>query len=129
MATVLIVEDEIGIGGLLEDVLLDEGHGVYLASNGRQALELVASHRPDLILTDYMMPVMDGAAFMQALADEPSAAGIPVLVMSSMPEEIVAERCPGYARFIRKPFNIFEVIDIIQRLTRPPGEGEAAART
>ena len=93
MATVLIVEDEIGIGGLLEDVLLDEGHSVLLASNGRQALELVARNRPELILTDYMMPVMDGAAFIQALADDPSSAGIPVLVMSSMPEEIVAKRC------------------------------------
>lgn len=118
MATVLLVEDEIGIGALLRDVLLDEGHSVLLASNGRQALELVASQRPDLILTDYMMPVMDGAVLMKALADEPSSADIPVLIMSSMPEEIVVERCPGYAQFIRKPFSIFEVIEIVQRLTR-----------
>ena len=124
MATVLIVEDEIGIGGLLEDVLLDEGHRVLLASNGRQALELVARDRPELILTDYMMPVMDGAAFMKALADEPSFADIPVLVMSSMPEKVVAERCPGYAKFIRKPFSIFEVIDVVQRLTRT-SDGES----
>lgn len=126
MATVLIVEDEIGIGALLEDVLLDEGHGVLLASNGRQALQLAAKDRPDLILTDYMMPVMDGAAFIKALADEPSFAGIPVLIMSSMPEEEVAKRCPGYAQFIRKPFSIFEIIDVVQRLTRTSsGESEA----
>jgi len=126
MATVLIVEDEIGIGGLLEDVLLDEGHSVLIASNGRQALDLVAKDRPDLILTDYMMPVMDGATFMKALADQPSFADIPVLVMSSLPEEVVAERCPGYAQFIRKPFSIFEVIDIVQSLTRTSdGESEA----
>jgi CheY-like chemotaxis protein len=71
-----------------------------------------------------MMPMMDGAAFMKALADEPSFASIPVLVMSSLPEEIVAERCPGYAKFIRKPFSIFEVIDIVQRLTGT-SEGES----
>lgn len=125
MATVLIVEDEIGIGALLKDVLLDEGYSVLLASNGRQALELVASQRPELILTDYMMPMMDGAAFMKALADEPSFANIPVLVMSSLPEEVVAERCTGYVQFIRKPFSIFEVIDIVQRLTRASdGENE-----
>ncbi len=126
MATVLIVEDEIGIGALLKDVLLDEGHSVLLASNGRQALGLVAKDRPDLILTDYMMPVMDGAAFMKELADEPSLADIPVLIMSSMPEEIIAERCPGYAQFIRKPFSIFEIIDLVQRLART-SEGESDA--
>lgn len=126
MATVLIVEDEIGIGALLKDVLLDEGHSVLLASNGRQALELAAKDRPALILTDYMMPVMDGAVFMRALADEPSLADIPVLIMSSMPEEVVAKRCPGYAQFIRKPFSIFEVIDVVQRLARASDGGNDA---
>ncbi len=113
MAVVLVVDDEYGIAMLLEDVLQDEGHRVLVASNGRQALEKVAEERPDLVLTDYMMPVMDGAGLLKALADDPGLKGVPVVLMSSLPEASVAERCSGYAMFLRKPFKIFDVIDAL----------------
>src|SRR5687768_16807980 len=58
VAVVLVVDDEVGIATLLEDVLQDEGHRVLTASNGRQALERIATEKPDLILSDFMMPVM-----------------------------------------------------------------------
>ena len=116
MAVVLIVEDEVGIVRLLDDVLTDEGHRVLIAANGQQALELAAGERPDLIVTDFMMPVMDGAALLKSLAVDPALATIPVIVMSSMPEAAVAERCTGYALFLRKPFRIFDVIDIVAEL-------------
>lgn len=116
MATVLIVDDEYGIAQLLEDVLKDEGHRVLLASNGRQALDRVAELRPDLVVTDFMMPVMDGAGLIEALAAQPAMAAIPIVLISSLPEEAVAERCPGYAFFLRKPFSIFSFIDVVARL-------------
>lgn len=119
MATVLVVDDEFGISTLLKDVFEDEGHRVLVATNGRQALERVAEEKPDLVLTDFMMPVMDGAALIQALAADPATEGIPVLIMSSMPEATVAERCPGYATFVRKPFKIYDVMDIVTDLLRP----------
>ena len=117
MAVVLVVDDEFGIVKLLEEVLGDEGHRVLIATNGRQALERAAVERPDLVLTDFMMPVMDGAALMKALARDPALARIPVVVMSSIPEATVMDRCPGYAAFVAKPFNIFAVIDLVARLT------------
>ena len=116
MAVVLVVDDEFGIANLLEDVLVDEGHTVLIASNGRQALERAAAQRPDLVVTDFMMPVMDGAGLIKAIAADADLAGLPVVVMSSLPEATVAERCPGYAQFMRKPFKIFDIIAVVAGL-------------
>jgi CheY-like chemotaxis protein len=117
MAVVLIVDDEFGIVKLLEDVLTDEGHRVLIATNGRQALERAAEEKPALVVTDFMMPVMDGEALVKAMAADARLADIPVVIMSSMPEATVAERSSGYAAFVRKPFNIFAVVDLIAKLT------------
>lgn len=120
MAIVLIVDDEYGIADLLDAILGDEGHRVLIASNGRQGLELVAGERPDLIFLDYMMPVMDGAAMLRGLKSDPALQAIPVVLMSSMPETTVSERCSGYATFLRKPFRIQEVLTVSESLIGKP---------
>ena len=119
MATILIVDDEMGIAHLLEDVLTDEGYEVMLASNGRQALERAAEDRPSLIVTDFMMPIMDGAALVRALGASATLRDVPVIVMSSLPEAVVAKQCSGYTRFVSKPFNVFEMIDAVAELVQP----------
>ena len=116
MALVLVVEDEFGITELLDAVLTEEGHRVLTAMNGKQGLEMLAAERPDLIFTDYMMPVMDGAAMLGAIAADPGLRDIPVVVMSSMPEMTIAERCSGYVTFIRKPFRLFQLLDVVERV-------------
>jgi CheY-like chemotaxis protein len=110
MAVVLIVDDEFGIAKLLEDVFQDEGHRTISAANGKQALERIIAERPDLIITDLMMPVMDGPAFLRALSANPANETIPVVIMSSLPEATVQQRCPHYALFLRKPFKIFDAV-------------------
>lgn len=116
MATVLVVEDEFGITQLIEAVLTDEGYRVLVAMNGRQGLEVLAKEHPDLVFVDYMMPVMDGAGMMRGMADDPSLDGIPVVMMSSIPEAMVATRCSGYASFLRKPFRIADVVALTKQL-------------
>jgi CheY-like chemotaxis protein len=117
MAVVLVVDDEFGIVKLLEEVLTDEGHRVLVATNGQQALDHAAKEKPSLVLTDFMMPVMDGAALLKAMAADALLVDIPVVIMSSIPEATVAERCSGYVAFVRKPFNIFAVVDLVAELT------------
>lgn len=124
MALVLVVEDEFGITELLDAVLTEEGHRVLTAMNGKQGLEMLAAERPDLIFTDYMMPVMDGAAMLGAIAADPGLRDIPVVVMSSMPEMTIAERCSGYVTFMRKPFKLFQLLDVVERVL---GGGEGPA--
>lgn len=116
MARVLIVDDEFGIAELLDAVLADDGHTVVTAANGRQGLARVAAGRPDLIFLDFMMPVMDGPAMLAALAADPGTRGIPVVLMSSMPEETVRERASGHAAFLRKPFRIAQIRALVAQL-------------
>ena len=116
MALVLVVDDEFGITELFDAILTDEGHRVLTAMNGKRGLEMLAQERPDLVFTDYMMPVMDGAALLSAIAADPGLQGIPVVVMSSMPEATVAERCSGHVAFMRKPFRLTQLTDLAGRL-------------
>jgi CheY-like chemotaxis protein len=125
MAVVLVVDDEFGIAKLLHDALVDEGHRVLLATNGRQALEKAAVELPDLVITDFMMPVMDGASLVRAFAADPALRKVPIAIMSSMPEATVAERCSGYSLFVRKPFRIFELVDLIMGLINREGKTSA----
>lgn len=115
MTTVLVVDDEFGIAELFDAILTDEGHQVLTAINGRHGLELLAQKQPDLMFLDYMMPVMDGAAMLRAMTADPALPTIPVVMMSSMPELMVAERCSGYVTFLRKPFKIGQVIALVEQ--------------
>jgi CheY-like chemotaxis protein len=125
MATVLVVDDEFGIAELLEAVLVDEGHRVLTASNGKHGLEVLQKEKPDVIFLDYMMPVMDGASMLSSLKSDPALRDTPVVMMSSIPEATVAERCQGYELFLRKPFNVFYVIGVVDQLTGSGSKGKA----
>jgi CheY-like chemotaxis protein len=118
VATVLVVDDEFGIAELFEAILADEGHRVFTAVNGRHGLELLAQERADLIFLDYMMPIMNGAAMLSVMAEDPDLRRIPVVLMSAMPESGAAERCIGYTRFLHKPFKIAQAIAISEELLR-----------
>ncbi len=128
MALVLVVDDEFGILRLLEDVLGDAGHRVLVAVNGRQALQLVTEERPALVITDFMMPVMDGAALIHAMSTEPKLAAVPIILMSSLPETAVAERTNGYTAFVRKPYKIFDLIDLVTQIVEDGHQPDAASQ-
>jgi CheY-like chemotaxis protein len=120
MAVVLVVDDEVGIANLLSDVLSDEGHRVLVAANGHEALKRAEEERPDLVITDFMMPVMDGAQLIKAMAEHPDLKGVPVFLISSVPEAAIRDKCSGYAVFIRKPFRIYDVVERVIRALKPP---------
>ncbi|HEX4740998.1 MAG TPA: response regulator [Caulobacteraceae bacterium] len=116
MTVVLVVDDEMGVANLLSDVLSDEGYHVIVAPNGREALRRAGEQHPDLVISDLMMPVMDGAQLKKAMEAEPDLKDIPFIIMSSMPEATVLEQCAGYALFVRKPFQIYGLIDQIKNI-------------
>ena len=116
MITVLVVEDEPFIAMALEAELEDAGYGVMMAANGRQGLERLAEGpRPDLIMTDMMMPVMGGAEMLAEIAADPDLRGIPVIVLSSLPEEAIRARVDGAAAILRKPYTAEAVLDAVAR--------------
>ena len=114
MVTVLIVEDEFAIAELLEIVLIDEGYRVLTATNGRQGLQRLAEDPcPDLVITDYMMPILDGAEMLLAMRATELQRDIPCIVMSSISEENVQERIGDYAGFVRKPFRLTVMLQLV----------------
>src|SRR5215213_1993943 len=107
MATILVVEDEFGIAEVLVSVLSDAGHNVLTAINGRQGLERLKEGHPELVLLDFMMPVLDGPAMVRAMRNDAELCVIPIVIMSSLPESAIAEAVNGmYNGFIRKPFRL-----------------------
>ena len=123
MATILVVEDEFGIAEVLASVLTDAGHGVITAINGRQGLERLKETRPQLVLLDFMMPVLDGPAMLRIMRSSPEGHDIPAIIMSSLPEPAVAEAVSGmYSGFIRKPFKLRAVIDMVERVLNGSSE-------
>lgn len=119
----LIVEDEFAIAELLAMALTDSGYRVVLAANGRQALERLSEEPPpDLVISDFMMPVLDGAGFIQAMREIEPQCDIPCIIMSSIPEDAVRARINGYAGFIRKPFRIAALVRLVTIVlaARPP---------
>lgn len=116
--TVLVVEDEWAIADWLADLLGEEGYRVFVANNGRRALEILADERPDILVTDFMMPMLDGAGLLQAMKAG-GIDGIPVIMMSSLPAAAVAERTSDYQAFLRKPFTEAQLLAALERVLPP----------
>jgi CheY-like chemotaxis protein len=124
MRTVLVVDDEFGIVDVLETILIDEGYRVLTACNGKQGLVRLSAEKPDVVLLDFMMPILGGGEMLRAMAAEPAYQRIPVIMMSSLREDVIAEKCKGYAAFLHKPFRAAAVLSTVARVL---GSGANAA--
>jgi len=110
MSKILVAEDDAALLGLLESVLLEEGHEVWTAGDGEVALELAVVAMPDLLVTDLLMPGLDGYELMSRLRESADTDEIPVLVLSehhNKDARLTAFRlgCDG---FLPKPFELEE---------------------
>ncbi len=123
MATILLVDDERPTREFLAQALADEGHHVLQAFHGQDALRLIAAgpDRPDLVLSDVMMPLMGGVELCRALKADPATAGIPVILMSAgAPRATVGSAADG---FLAKPFHL----DALEALVAHLLGGQATA--
>ena len=120
MALILVVDDEFGVAEVLDAILGDVGHEVVTAANGREALDRLKERPPDLVLLDFMMPVMDGPSVLKAMREAPTLRNIPTVIMSSLPESTVSKSVgSGYAAFLRKPFKLNAVVDAVNAALGP----------
>jgi CheY-like chemotaxis protein len=123
MQTVLVVDDEFGVAEVLQSILEDEGYRVVTAINGKQALTRLGEHTPDVIMLDYMMPIMDGTQTLAAIRNDAAFKNIPVIMMSSLEEAAVRETAIDYDSFLRKPFRAMAVLKLVtQLLSQSPRE-------
>jgi CheY-like chemotaxis protein len=120
---VLVVDDDPDILDAICDILDAEGYRVSRARHGLEALEQVEAARPDIILLDLMMPVMDGVAFSHALRQRPRVRDIPIVVISAdgNPQRAASVGAAGY---LAKPFDIEALLAQVAGITRLTGERE-----
>jgi DNA-binding response OmpR family regulator len=110
---ILVVDDEFSIVASLREILEWEGFAVDTAPNGRLGLEAAKARRPDVILLDVMMPVMDGLSMLRALREMPELQSVPVILMSAAPIRIAPARA-GYFVALPKPFEVKAVLQSIR---------------
>ena len=112
---VLIVDDDPDIRDALGECLRYEGYGVHAAVDGRDALDrLEFGLRPDVILLDLMMPVLNGFDVLQALKNRPDWKTIPVVVVSAN-RGYEAEDLEGAVSILRKPVNVDRLIAVVEQ--------------
>ncbi len=106
MKHILIVDDDVSIGNMLEEVLTGEGYGVARAYSGTEAVLLLSTFQPDLILLDLMLPGLTGEEVL------PRVEGIPVIVISAKAD--VADKVElllsGAVDYVTKPFDVKELL-------------------
>jgi CheY-like chemotaxis protein len=118
--TILVIDDELGAIEVLVAALEDEGYRVLSAGNGRHGLESLAAHPADLVIVDFMMPLLDGAAMGKAMKANPAQAHIPIIMMSAVSEALVHERFADYTAFLRKPFRVSALIELVRKVLPAP---------
>ena len=101
--SILIVDDEFGLADMLREMLRESGYEVTLAINGKLALEILREGRVDLVLTDMMMPVMDGAELATAMRNDDTHRATPIIMMTSLPTAR-SQTDRLFDAVLRKPF-------------------------
>jgi CheY-like chemotaxis protein len=115
LQTILIVDDERALAEVLSAILRDEGYSTLVAGNGREAETLLKTESVDLVLVDFMMPIMDAPELIGWMREQAALQSVPVIIMTSLPETTVRARARGFAAYLQKPFMIDDIADAVAR--------------
>ena len=115
---ILVIDDEPNIVQTLQDRLEMNDYEVITAGNGKDGLELAIQERPDVILLDVIMPVMDGHEMLEALRKQPDGNSISVIMLTarSQTQDIARANACGIDDYIVKPFDLSELLEKIERV-------------
>ncbi len=115
---IVLAEDEPQIARLVEFKLKKEGYQVVWKENGEEALEAIKADRPDLILLDVMMPVMDGYEVLRQIKEDENLRNIPVIMLTARAQErdVVKGIDSGVEDYITKPFHPAELVARVKRI-------------
>jgi DNA-binding NtrC family response regulator len=123
MATILVVDDELGIRALLSEILTDEGHTVELAENAAQARQVRESLQPDLVLLDIWMPDVDGITLLKEWGSS-ALLTMPVIMMSghgTIDTAVEATR-HGASAFLEKPITLQKLLRAVEQALVKPAQ-------
>jgi CheY-like chemotaxis protein len=119
VAVILVADDEPRIVSFLTQVLEEEGYTTISAADGEEALHLVETHHPDLVLTDIQMPFLTGVELCERLKANAATTDIPVVLMSTMPGD---RGPPGVGdAYVEKPIDFPALLATVAHLLDRPG--------
>jgi DNA-binding NarL/FixJ family response regulator len=117
-AKLLLVDDEPGVRESVQAYLEDSGYQVQVASNAKDAWDMLQQNQPDLVISDLMMPQVDGYQFLQQLREDPRFVALPVVFLTA--RGMKSDRITGYQAgcdaYLSKPFDPEELIAIVQNV-------------
>ncbi|PWB31384.1 response regulator [Pseudomonas sp. SDI] len=119
MKTILVVDDEYLITEILGFSLEDAGYRVQKAGDGKKALEILRAEPIDLLITDYMMPAMNGEELAQAVRANPALSNLPIILMSGAQANIGRMAPELFASVLDKPFDTDKLIAQVRELILP----------
>ena len=116
MATVLLVDDDMNALDALKELVGQEGYRVRTAADGSDALQSALDDPPDVVISDCMMPRMDGLSLMREMRRSSKLARVPLVLVSAL---VTLPPDADVAGFLRKPFAVAQLLDILHRVATP----------
>jgi CheY-like chemotaxis protein len=113
---VLIVDDEEGFRDGVADLLTMEGYQVSVARNAVEAVPMLPDFKPEIILLDLRMPLLDGEAFLRGIRGLPATRRVPVVLISAKDELPAIASRVGAAGYLSKPFEAPQLLALIERV-------------
>ena len=117
---VLLVEDETGFSELLANLLREDGYEVVVANDGQEGLDKLQTFQPDAIISDIVMPRIDGLEMFKQVKLSPKTSSIPFLFISGFKDNLIYEKARKYGVFgiLQKPIDIDQIERRLKELTR-----------
>lgn len=112
---VLIAEDDLILLELLAQIIEELGYEVLRANNGKEALNIIEKEQPHLVISDVMMPILDGYELLRQVRLHPRFGNIKVALISAVP--IDKRRPPGADAYVQKPYNLEDIEGLINQLS------------
>ncbi len=118
MAKILLVDDEPDFVATVEFFLIGSGYQVFVAKNGKEAIEQAETEKPDLILMDVMMPEMDGLETCRHLKMDSSLKSIPIIMLTAkgQVQDVKDAFAVGADSYVVKPFNLPDLEERIEKM-------------
>ena len=119
---VLVVDDHLPVVRLIEERLTREGFEVFTAQNGAECLRTVAAERPDLVILDLEMPIMDGLRALRALRLKPATSYLPVIILTVHKDkpDLIAGWMAGADEYLTKPCRMEDLVAAVNRVLAAP---------
>ena len=121
MPRILVVDDDKDMVFMIKSVLEGDGYEVATAANGQEAMKVIDSHIPDLMIVDLTMPVMDGWRLSMKVRQHEKCKNIPIIVLSGLVDQQEARPQESYEPYnvlIAKPFDVFKLVEKVKELLK-----------